>query len=66
MEYDNEIRVRIRSRYVPVVDIGEQFNGGGHANACGATLGKAKEIKTLLDVADKKLAQFKNENKELF
>lgn len=66
VEYDNEIRVRIRSRYVPVVDIGEQFNGGGHANACGATLGKAKEIKTLLDVADKKLAQFKNENKELF
>ncbi len=66
VEYDNEIRVRIRSRYIPVVEIGEQFNGGGHANACGATLNKAKDIKTLLDMADKKLEQFKKENEELF
>lgn len=66
VEYDNEIRVRLRSRYIPVVGIGEQFNGGGHANACGATLAKEKDIKTLLDVADKQLAQFKEENKELF
>lgn len=66
VEYDNEIRVRIRSRYLPVVNIGEQFNGGGHANACGATLPKAKDMKLLLDVADKQLAQFKEENKELF
>ena len=29
MDYDNEIRVRLRSRYLPVVEIGEMFNGGG-------------------------------------
>ena len=66
VEYDNEIRVRIRSRYLPVVEIGEMFNGGGHANACGASVKNKKEIKELLSVADKKLKAFKENNKELF
>lgn len=66
VEYDNEIRVRLRSRYIPVVGIGEQFNGGGHANACGATVKNKKEIKKLLAVADKNLYDFKLENKDLF
>lgn len=66
VEYDNEIRVRIRSRYLPVVEIGEMFNGGGHANACGATVKNKKEIKQLLEVADKKLKAFKETNGDLF
>ena len=66
VEYDNEIRVRLRSRYIPVVSIGEQFNGGGHANACGASLPNKKQIKELLSVADNNLKEFKKENKELF
>ena len=66
VEYDNEIRVRIRSRYLPVVEIGEMFNGGGHANACGASVKNKKEIKELLSVADEKLKTFKENNKELF
>lgn len=66
VEYDNEIRVRIRSRYLPVVGIGEKYNGGGHANACGATLSKAKDIKLLLNDADELLKEFKDNNKELF
>lgn len=66
VEYDNEIRVRLRSRYIPVVSIGEQFNGGGHANACGATLPNKKQIKELLAIADEKLKEFKESNKELF
>ena len=66
MEYDNEIRVRIRSRYLPVVQIGEMFKGGGHANACGATVLNTKELKQLLEVADKTLKEFKEKNKELF
>ena len=66
VEYDNEIRVRIRSRYLPVVEIGEMFNGGGHANACGATVKNKKEIKQLLEVADKKLKAFKEANGDLF
>ena len=66
VEYDNEIRVRIRSRYIPVVGIGEQFNGGGHANACGASVKNKKELNQLLEMADSKLKAFKEENKELF
>ena len=66
VEYDNEIRVRLRSRYIPVVSIGEQFNGGGHANACGATLSNKKQIKDLLKIANDNLKAFKEENKELF
>lgn len=66
VQYDNEIRVRLRSRYIPVVQIGEMFNGGGHANACGATVKNKKAIKALLDIADKQLKEFKEENKELF
>ena len=66
VEYDNEIRVRIRSRYLPVVEIGEMFNGGGHANACGASVKNKKEIKELLSIADTKLKAFKENNKELF
>lgn len=66
VEYDNEIRVRLRSRYIPVVSIGEQFNGGGHANACGATLPNKKQIKEVLAIADEKLKEFKESNKELF
>lgn len=66
VEYDNEIRVRLRSRYVPVVDIASQFNGGGHANASGATVYNKKQMKLLLETADNKLKNFKIENPELF
>lgn len=66
VQYDNEIRVRIRSRYLPCVEIGEKFNGGGHANACGASVKNTKELKQLLSVADSKLKTFKENNKELF
>ena len=66
VEYDNEIRVRLRSRYIPVIGIGEKFNGGGHNCACGATLSNKKQIKDLLAMADINLKQFKEENRELF
>jgi len=66
VEYDNEIRVRLRSRYIPVVSIGEKFNGGVHANALGATLSNKKQIKDLLTIADNNLKAFKETNKELF
>ena len=66
VQYDNEIRVRIRSRYLPCVEIGEKFNGGGHANACGASVKNKKELNQLLEMADSKLKVFKEENKELF
>lgn len=66
VQYDNEIRVRLRSRYIPVVDIASQYNGGGHENAAGATVYKEKEMKELIKLADSNLKNFKEKNKELF
>jgi nanoRNase/pAp phosphatase (c-di-AMP/oligoRNAs hydrolase) len=42
------------------------FRGGGHANACGASVKNTKELKQLLEVADLKLKEFKEKNEELF
>lgn len=47
IEYPNEIRVRIRSRNIPIDDIARRFGGGGHAFAAGASIGsweKADEV----------------------
>jgi nucleoside-diphosphate-sugar epimerase len=49
---EQSIRVRLRSRFVPVSDIGEKYRGGGHACACGATLYSKKEIRSLLKDVD--------------
>ena len=59
---DGTIRVRLRSRFLHVNAIGEKYRGGGHASACGATLHNKKEIKMLLDDADKLLKEFKENN----
>ena len=56
---DGTIRVRIRSRFLHVNQIGEKYRGGGHASACGATLHSKKEIKLLLADADKLLKEYK-------
>lgn len=66
IEYDTEIRIRFRSRYIPVVDIASEFGGGGHANAAGGKISKKKDYIKVLDCADKKLKAFKLEHKELF
>ena len=59
---DGSIRVRLRSRFVPVNAIGEKYRGGGHACACGATLYDKKEIRALLNDADKLLREYKENN----
>ena len=56
---DGTIRVRLRSRFLHVNEIGEKYRGGGHASACGATLHDKKEIKMLLADADKLLKEYK-------
>ncbi len=59
---DGTIRVRLRSRFLHVNQIGEKYRGGGHASACGATLHNKKEIKMLLADADKLLKEYKENN----
>ena len=66
IEYDNEIRIRFRSRYIPVVDIAAMFGGGGHENAAGGKILKRKDYKQVLKVADEKLQAFKLSHKDLF
>ena len=56
------IRVRLRSRFVTVSEIAENYRGGGHACAAGATLLKKKEIEQLLADCDARLKDFKESN----
>ena len=61
IEGDNgEIRVRLRSRFVTVSEIGEKFHGGGHACASGATVYSKREMKELIDTADAWLGEYKS------
>lgn len=64
--FDNEIRVRIRSRFVPINTVATHFRGGGHLTAAGATIYSKNEMKKLLKELDTLLKEFKEENKELF
>ena len=62
IEGDNEIRVRLRSRFVKISDLAEQYRGGGHACAAGATLESKAEMKELLKKADALLGEYKANN----
>lgn len=56
---DRATRVRLRSRFVTVNEIAEQFRGGGHEGACGATVYGKKEMHALLAMADARLKEYK-------
>ena len=66
IELEKGIRVRLRSRFVAVDHIANNYRGGGHKQAAGATLYHKKEIKHLLKEADLVLKEFKEKNKEVF
>ncbi len=62
---ENEhIRVRLRSRFVPINTIAEQYRGGGHACACGATLHEKKEMRALLKKADALIKEYKETHED--
>lgn len=56
---DEKIRVRLRSRFVAINTVAEHYRGGGHAQACGATLFDKKEIRKLLKEADAVVKEYK-------
>lgn len=64
--FDNEIRVRIRSRFVSINTVATHYRGGGHLTASGATVYSKDEMKKLLKELDTLLKQFKDKNKGLF
>lgn len=55
----DEIRVRLRSRFVTVNQLAERYHGGGHACASGATVYSREEMQQLLQEADKTLKDYK-------
>lgn len=58
-EPDSSIRVRLRSRFVPVNTIAERYHGGGHACACGATVYDRQELYSLIREADAHIKEYK-------
>ncbi len=63
---ENEIRVRIRSRFIPINDIASKYRGGGHLVAAGATIYSIKEKRNLLKDLDKLLKEYKESNPDSF
>lgn len=61
-EPDSAIRVRLRSRFVPVNTIAERYHGGGHACACGATVYDRQEVYSLIRETDAHIKHFKETN----
>lgn len=53
------IRVRLRSRFVHINTIAEQYRGGGHACASGATLYSREEVDALLRDTDALVKEYK-------
>ena len=59
---DKTIRVRLRSRFVTVSELGEKYHGGGHACAAGATVADRQEMADLIADADALLKDYKETN----
>lgn len=57
---DNAIRVRLRSRFMTINQLAEEFHGGGHACASGATVYSREEMQSLIDKADALLKEYKD------
>ncbi len=56
---DGAIRVRLRSRFATINQIAENYHGGGHACASGATVYSVQEMNELLRDADAHIKQYK-------
>ena len=56
---NDDIRVRLRSRFITVNQIAENYEGGGHACASGATVHSVEQMNELIAVADAQLAEYK-------
>ena len=53
------IRVRLRSRFVPINTIAENYRGGGHAYASGATVYGTEELQALVADTDALIKDYK-------
>ncbi len=60
---DGTIRVRLRSRFMTVVDIASRYSGGGHDRASGATCYSKDEMNALIKDADESVRRYKESHK---
>ena len=65
VDYADNIRVRLRSRNVAINEVASKYRGGGHLQACGATIYNKKEMKAILADLDTLHANFKENHKDL-
>ena len=63
LETADSIRVRLRSRFMTVNELAEQYNGGGHACASGATVYSRQQMEELIRDADEAIRNYKENNK---
>ena len=61
---EGSIRVRLRSRFVTVSELAEEYRGGGHACAAGATVYNDQEIQELLAKADARVKEYKETHED--
>ena len=61
---DNSFRVRLRSRFVHINSIAEEYRGGGHACASGATVYGQEEIQALLRDTDALVKEYKETHED--
>lgn len=54
----------LRSRNIPIVDIAKKYGGGGHLNACGATLTSLDEVHQMLHDLNQQKVIYDNKEKE--
>ena len=59
---DGIVRVRLRSRFVTINTLAENYGGGGHDRACGATVHSKKEMKQMLSDANEIVKNYKENN----
>lgn len=62
IETDENIRVRLRSRFMHINTLAEQYRGGGHACASGATVYSWDEARELVAKADQMIKAYKENN----
>ena len=62
IETKENIRVRLRSRFMFINDLAEEYNGGGHACASGATVYSRDEMNALIADADKRVKEYKEKH----
>ncbi|WP_406818017.1 DHHA1 domain-containing protein [Metabacillus indicus] len=54
MEYPNEIRIRIRSRNIPIDDTARRFGGGGQSFASSASIGSWENADEMIEALNRK------------